>query len=478
MLQYETMKALSKSDLEIYASYLSKNLEGRHLSSPLLYTEKAIFFRLSGKGGSRFSLILDEECPRVYIGDETFAATSVSSHFFDQLKKELVNPYIEKVETFGDDRILKFSLLTINSVFKEEPRNLYVELFPHHPNLVVTDAENKIILCYKMGHIDDERPLLKSMVYEAPKKNAFPAKPSSFDPKAFEEECYEAEKTLAEKRKKDRFEYLFKALRNRKKLLERKLVSLEKDIIEANSHLDDGRFGDAIYMSMGEIAPKASSFIYEGEEIKLDPSRSAAENANAYYKRAKKAKMTLKQVDISKEKASKELEEISSSLSQLEHADESGLEMMAKELDIAIINQSKKKSVHEWRGLSEASLPYYVEYEGTKILFGKTSKQNDCLTFLFETAKDHLWFHVMGNSGSHVIIKKDDPSEEEINIAASIALLNSKQEEGEVMMAFRKDVRKGSVPGQAVVKTFKPLRLNRIDSKAKDLLKSAKKYTF
>ena len=84
----------------------------------------------------------------------------------------------------------------------------------------------------------------------------------------------------------------------------------------------------------------------------------------------------------------------------------------------------------------------------------------------------------MGNSGSHVIIKKDDPSEEEINIAASIALLNSKQEEGEVMMAFRKDVRKGSVPGQAVVKTFKPLRLNRIDSKVKDLLKSAKKYTF
>ena len=39
------MKVLSKSDLEIYASYLSKNLEGRHLSSPVLYTEKAIFFR-------------------------------------------------------------------------------------------------------------------------------------------------------------------------------------------------------------------------------------------------------------------------------------------------------------------------------------------------------------------------------------------------------------------------------------------------
>ena len=472
------MKALSKSDLEIYASYLSKNLEGRHLSSPILYTEKAFFYRLSGKGGSRFSIVLDEECPRVYIAEESIGATSITSHFFDQLKKEIVNPYIEKVETYGEDRILKFSLIPINNVFKEEKRNLYIELFPHHPNLVVTDEDNRIILCYKVSHADDERPLLKGMTYEAPKKNKFAAKPSSFDPKAFEEECYLAEEILSSKRKNDRFAYLFKALRNRKKLLERKLVSLDKDIAEANTHLDDGRFGDAIYMSMDEIAPKASSFVYEGEEIKLDPSRSAAENANAYYKRAKKAKMTLKQVDISKEKTSKELEEITASLSQLEHADELGLEIMAKELDMAIVNQSKKKGAHEWRGLSISSLPYYAEYKGTKILFGKTSKQNDCLTFLFETAKDHLWFHVMGNSGSHVIIKKDDPSEEEINIAASIALLNSKQEEGEVMMAFRKDVRKGSVSGQAVVKTFKTLRLNKLNKETKKLLSEAKRYSF
>ena len=84
----------------------------------------------------------------------------------------------------------------------------------------------------------------------------------------------------------------------------------------------------------------------------------------------------------------------------------------------------------------------------------------------------------MGNSGSHVIIKKDDPSEEEINIAASIALLNSKQEEGEVMMAFRKDVRKGSVSGQAVVKTFKTLRLNKLNKETKKLLSEAKRYSF
>ncbi len=46
------------------------------------------------------------------------------------------------------------------------------------------------------------------------------------------------------------------------------------------------------------------------------------------------------------------------------------------------------------------------------------------------------------------------------------------------MMAFRKDVRKGSVPGQAVVKTFKTLRLNSLNKNAKELLNKAKKYYF
>lgn len=472
------MKPLTKTDIEKYASYLNEKIVGRHISSPILYTDKVVFFRLSGQPYSRLAIVLDEDAPRIYMAPEGVGVTSLSSHFFDQLKKEMVNPYIESVEAFGNDRILKISMLVINNVFKEEKRHLYLEMFPHHANLILTDSENKITLAYKSGHLGEDRPMLRGLIYEAPKGNDFVAKPSTFDASIYEKECLSAEEILANKRKSDRFSYLIKSLKNRKKLLERKLISLDNDIESAKEHLDDGRFGDAIYMCFDEIEPKASSFVYEGEEIKLDPSKNAAMNANQYYKKAKKAKMTMVQAELNKEKAKKEIEDVSLSLTQLEHADEAGLELLAKDLDIAIVNQSKKKHNDKWNGLSSASLPFFVEYEGTKILYGKNQKQNDCLTFLFETAKEHLWLHIMGNSGSHVIIKKDNPTEDEIRVAAEVALINSHQEEGEVMIAYRKDVRKGNVPGQAIVKTFRTYRLNNVSKTTKQLVEAARKYTF
>lgn len=471
------MKALTKKDLEIYASYLDKNLKGRHLSSPVLYTEKVFFFRLSGSPNSRFVIALDEEAPRLYMANEGASATSVGSHFFDQFKKELINPYIESVELVGEDRIIKMNLIVINSVFKEEKINLYLELFPHHPNMIITDKENKIILAYKQSNINDERPIVRGLIYETPKPNGFVLKESDFDPSSYEKQCYEEEEALSKKRKANKFLPIIRSLKNRKKLLERKLLSLDKDVEEAKTHLDDGQYGDAIYMCLDDIAPKATSFEYEGMVIKLDPSRNPSENAAMYYKKAKKAKATIKASIENKEKTIKELEDVTSSLAQLENADEAGLELLAKELDL-FKDPKKKKGNENWKGLGSDSLPYFVDYKGTKILYGKSSKQNDCLTFLFGTSKNHLWLHIMGDSGSHVIIKKDEPTDKEITIACEVALINSHREDGEVMVALRKDVRKGNVPGQAIVKTFKTIRINKVSKEAKDLVATATKYRF
>ncbi|MCQ2800035.1 MAG: NFACT family protein [Bacilli bacterium] len=471
------MKALTKKDLETYVSYLDKNLKGRHLSSPVLYTEKVFFFRLSGSPNNRFVIALDEEAPRLYMANEGASATSVGSHFFDQFKKELINPYIESVELVSEDRIVKMNLIVINNVFKEEKINLYLELFPHHPNMIITDKENKIILAYKQSNINDERPIVRGLIYETPKTNGFVAKESDFNPYVYEKNCLEEEESLAKKRKANKFLPIIRSLKNRKKLLERKLLSIDSDVEEAKKHLDDGQYGDAIYMVFDEIAPKATSVEYEGMAIKLDPSRNPSENAALYYKKAKKAKATIKAATENKERTLKELEDVTSSLTQLENADEAGLELLAKELDL-YRDPKKKKSSDNWKGLGSDSLPYFIDYEGTKILYGKSSKQNDCLTFLYGTSKNHLWLHIMGDSGSHIIIKKDNPTEKEIRVACEIALINSHREDGEVMVALRKDVRKGNVPGQAVVKTFKTVRINKVSKETKDMVLKATKYRF
>lgn len=469
---------ISSAQLRQYIPSVKKELVGRHLSSPLLFAENTLFFRLSGEGPRRLVLCLDDSNPRFYLARENIDCASLDLKFLDQFKKELNNAYVVDVSQAGEDRIACFDLTIINSVFKEEGRKLYFELIPHHANLIVTDVGNTVLTAYRPGEMSDERPLLKGLKYQMPAKKAFVEKEESFDEKAFVSDCLAEEKALVEKRKKDRFGFLLIALKKKEKLLERKIAYIQTDIAEAKKHLEDGKYGDAIFMAYSSIKPKSNSFVYEDETISLDPSRSVSNNAELYYKRAKKSKETVLRGEANILKTKTDLEETKSALEQIRAADENGLEELAKELGIAPQLPSSKKRSPEWHGLSSESLPSFIDFHGTKILFGKSARQNDCLTFLFDTAKDHYWFHVMGNSGSHVMIKKENPSVEEINAAAEVALLGSNETEGEVMVTKRENVRKGSVMGLALVKEFKTLRLNSISPEIRNLVSSAQKVKF
>lgn len=466
--------SLSAEELHLHIAALKPRLEKHHIGHPLLYATNCLFFHLSGES-HRFVLALDDADPRFYLADEALDVSSLDSKFLDQLKRDLNNAYVIALDQLNDDRVVAFALTIINSVYKEEARTLYFELIPHHANLILCDAEDRVIAAYRPGEMSDERPLLKGLRYLPPAKTPFPEKVPHYDALAYEKECLTKEKLLEEKRKKDRFGWLFQSLRKKEKLLERKLTYIEQDEIEAKKHLSDGAKADAIYVHYSELHNRMGSFRADGVEITLDPSRSLSANAELYYKRAKKAKETLAKGEENRKSTEKELADTQAALVQLSAASEAGLELLAKELDLRPQAPSNKKKVKEWRGLSRDSLPYFIDYHGTKILFGKSSKQNDCLSFLFDTSKEHPWLHVMGNSGSHVMIKKENASPDEILAAAEIALLSSDMAEGEVMLTLRGNVRKGSVSGQAIVKEFKTLRLSSIRPDTRNLFQSARK---
>jgi predicted ribosome quality control (RQC) complex YloA/Tae2 family protein len=466
--------SIQASELQSYLKTLEIEVAQHHLSHPILYASNALYFHLSGEK-HRLAIVLDDSDPRLYAAKDSVDVPSLDSHFLDQFKKELGNAYLEKVEQINGDRVLRLDLSIINSVYKEESRYLYFEMIPHHANLIYTDVNNTVIAAFRPGEMSDERPLLKGLTYEAPKKNDFLPSKQAFDPVAYLSDCFRKEQLLDEKRKKDRFGYLFDSLHKREKLLKRKLIYLDNDRQEALLHVDDNLKGDAIYVSYSSLNNRMGSFDYEGLKVDLDPAKSLSKNAETYYKRSKKAKETLALNAQMKAATEKELLDVTSALAQLKAASEEGLEALSKELGIVPQAPAKKKKDKEWRGLSHDSLPYFVTYHGTKILFGKSAKQNDCLSFLLDTAKEHYWLHVMGNTGSHVMIKKENPSEEEIHFAAEIALANSSLDEGEVMLTKRENVRKGPVMGMAIVKVFRTLRLTKVDPEVKVLLQNAEK---
>lgn len=462
---------LSARNLKTYIDLIKEKVLSKHIARPFFYSTNTIFFHVSGKGDKRFVLSLDDSEPRFYSAPNEIDVRGKDSKFIDQLNKEMNNAYIVDMEAVNGDKILKMSLTIINSVFKEEGRTLYFEMIPRHSNLVLTDLNDKVIVAYRPGELTDPRPLFKGMQYNYPPKLEFPEEDMNFSAQGYLDHCLSLEGQLTERRKKDRFGYILSALKSKEKSLRRKIESIAKDGEEAKTHLDDGRFGDAIYTCYSDIPANASSFEYEGEIIALDPAKSLAKNAELYYKKAKKAKQSIIMCEMYVEKSKKELADTISALEQIKYADEQGLETLEKELGLSgkkTPGSKKIKGVFE--GLSLATIPYQIDYKGTRILFGKTSKQNDCLTFLFGTTKTHIWLHVMGDSGSHIVIKKDSPSNDEIRIAAEIALLNSNRVDGEVMYTLRKNVRKGNALGQAIVKEFDIIRINDISDEAIELL--------
>jgi predicted ribosome quality control (RQC) complex YloA/Tae2 family protein len=339
--------------------------------------------------------------------------------------------------------------------------------------------DGTILAAYRPGSMEDERPALKGLKYLAPVKKEFTPHPEkSFDEEVYLAQCLQKEKDLAEKRKKDRFGWLFVSLKKNEKAAERKIKNIQNDILLAEKHLNDGAYGDAIFTDYpSELGKRFSSLEILGVTLALDPSRNLAKNAELFYKRAKKAKTAYALSTGNLAKAIEEQEEAASALLQLQSADEEGLETLAKELDLLPPKgASSTKKEKTWHGLSSDSLPYTIDFHGTKILFGKSAKQNDCLSFLFDTAKSHYWFHVAGGvTGSHVMIKKENPSEEEIRCACEVALLNSALDDGDVIVALHKDIRKGAVMGQAIVKNFKTVHLSHISTETRNLLAGARK---
>ena len=460
------------SQIKAYASYLDGELRDRHIGKLCQYSEDVYAFSLSRGGKLVFSLSGND--PYVYISHSFPEGNSFSTPFSMSLRKSLSNAVIEEVSPIEGDRIIVFSLLAVNDVFKTIRLRLIVELLPNRPNLILLNEAGKIESAHKTNALSDERPIFHGVSYLPPEKKGLidEGEDPSFDALSFQESCVNKEESISAKRKKQRFAGLLRFLKTKEKALGRKIELIEKDQEEARKHLDDGKYGDFIYMNYSSLPQKASSLEYEGESIPLDPRKNLSLNAEGFYKRAKKAKATLALEEGNKEKAEKEREQVRHLLSLIENADESFLLLAEKEYGLGKI---ASKGVSSTALSDNAIHPYEINRDGVSYLFGRNAKQNDFLTFAYATGKSYLWLHVKDDHGAHVILRKENPSDEEISFACQIALLASKKEEGEVMYCPRKNVRRGNVPGQAIVKEYKSATFRRISPEAKEAFSLAKK---
>ena len=174
-----------------------------------------------------------------------------------------------------------------------------------------------------------------------------------------------------------------------------------------------------------DLITVANIYSETGEEISipLDKRLTIAANVQACYKKYDKLKRSTKfiteQIKLCREEIIY-LESIAHALTAsttLADIDEIRTELIAG----GYLKDAKKKSA-----LSKKPQPLkFIAPDGTEILVGKNNSQNDRLTFKI-AAPDDLWLHTKDITGSHVIIRSNDVSDETLQLAAEIAAHFSK----------------------------------------------------
>ncbi|KIL47658.1 Rqc2 family fibronectin-binding protein [Jeotgalibacillus campisalis] len=220
-------------------------------------------------------------------------------------------------------------------------------------------------------------------------------------------------------------------IRNEKDKNEAKIKKLQKTLHQASKGDQYQLQGElltanlfAVKKGMKEITVQ-NYYSEDNEEIvvPLDPRKTPSENAQRFFTKYQKAKNALIIVEQQINKAELEVRYFDQLLQQLEAASTTDIEEIREELT----EEGYLKAKHKKKKTKpvKPKLEEYFSSDGLQILVGKNNKQNDFLTNR-AAARDDIWFHTKDIPGSHVVIKDQNPSNEAIIEAASIAAYFSK----------------------------------------------------
>lgn len=202
---------------------------------------------------------------------------------------------------------------------------------------------------------------------------------------------------------------LLKSLRKGRLKAVRKLEKREKDRQGAQTAPRDQMFGDILLANAWQLKGRRESFEtqdWDGRDLRINlkPELTPTENAEVFYKRAKKKKRALKILEEQIALAKEEVAFWDELLFAAESAeDRTDLEEIRK--SIPTPRQRKKVKVPQ----APTSGPRRYEFQGFQILVGRNPTQNEKLS-LRQAAKDDHWFHIESGAGSHVILRSTSTS--------------------------------------------------------------------
>ena len=456
---------LNLAGVELLTKELNDKLSSNFITNVSVINTSDIVFSFSFLK-EKTLLSLNHSSPFISLVNEIDNFSTTLGNLNDNLRKYFKGSYITKVEQINSDRIMRFSLVKNNEFFEKEFFYLVIELIPTINNLIILNNEETILFAKHYSDLTASRPIIKGMKYINIENNPMLVK-NEFNYEEYKKEVSEYINELTLKTKKEKALPLYNFFKNRIKSLNKKVKVLKEEKETAISNLKYKEIAETLL---------TYNYVEEGREEYLESIKDTykndltiLQNSNLYFDRYKKCKRTIENDDREIEKAETEIAEFNRLLGVFEYLEEQELEeLYSKYLPKKVNHRSNKKI--------DARMPYYIDYQGVKIGFGKNKEQNNYLTFK-KANKDDIYLHAANIHGAHVVIFNKDPSEDVILLASEIALILSNETSGDIYIADIKDVKKGASLGEAHISNYQTITLHSIRESSKHLLKSQKRFS-
>ncbi|MFV0562252.1 NFACT RNA binding domain-containing protein [Malaciobacter mytili] len=311
------------------------------------------------------------------------------------LQKRFVNSKIEEISIYNEDKVINIKVSSSSS-YKKLTTILQLEFTGKHTNIIILD-ENRIIL-EALRHIDEfsSSRVVKVGIKleEIPKQNFIFKEDFIENIEKYLYEIYEIkEKQSLENLKKQKISLISKKINKLENLINHLPL---KQQLEKESNLTY-LYANIILSNIHNIKPYQDileAYDYEGNSIKipLDKSISASKYANELFKKAKKLKQKLQNIDIEKQSLEEKLEFSKKMIENLQEANS------IDEIEFLF----PKKQKNQTKTAKQQNYETFF-YNGYKILLGRSEREN---IYLLQNSKaSDFWFHLKDRTSCHVIVQ-------------------------------------------------------------------------
>lgn len=449
---------------------LQLTLTGRFLGKIFQLTPHSFAFDF-GLRGAFLYVNADPASPRLYLIErrtrELDKQSMALSTFGHAMRSKLGGGYLIRVTQDRPDRIVRLTF-RFDDARGMNFQRLVIQLTGRTANLFLLDELNRITSVLR------EQPQASLDTYQPPPRPTREL-PETLQlgegwPSVQLDEYFSAlDKAKAfDSRASGIRSRLTKAVRQQRTLREH----LRQDLVRHGDLEAHKRAGDLLLANIATATREGNNvrltdYYADGApivELEVDENRTLQEEAAARFRQYTKAKRAAEEIAGRLEQIDRRTTNLESSLQQLDQVvqarDVAALETFEKPAP-APKSQPKKSSSKPQK---IAGVRRYLSTDGYEILVGRTSRDNDNLTFRVAQPND-LWMHAGDYPGSHVVVRnptrKEIPHRTIIEAAQLAGRFSQASEDTKVVIHYteRKFLSKpkGAAPGLARMSRFRSI---------------------